>query len=100
MKVLGIGHDLWISSACLIIDGELKGASPEERLNRTKGFQGFPIKAINKILKDNNLRIEDIDKICVGWNPSQYFNSLTPDFQSSGGERDAVRDTKLYSKYA
>ena len=66
MRILGIGHNLWISSACLIDDGKIVGALAEERINRQKGFQGFPMKAINKILTKNNLRMKDIDLICVG----------------------------------
>ena len=46
MYVLGISHDLVISSACLIKNGKVIFASTEERLNRIKHFKGFPIKAV------------------------------------------------------
>ena len=66
---------------------ENKGAIAE-RINRIKGFQGFPVKAIQSILKSNNLKIEDIDEVCVGWNPAQYFNALHPRFSKhQGGEQ-------------
>ena len=45
-NVIGIGHDLWIASSALYKDGNFKIAIPEERLNRLKGFQGFPTKSI------------------------------------------------------
>ena len=80
MKILGIGHDLWISSATMIDSGRIVGAIAEERLNRQKGFQGFPLKSINEILDITNCSIEDIDLVCVGWNPAQYFNTLHPRF--------------------
>ena len=34
MKILGLNHDMWISSAALIIDGKIVAACPEERLTR------------------------------------------------------------------
>ena len=83
MKILGIGHDLWISSAFLVVNGELLGGFPEERLNRQKGFQGFPLNSIDKLLSLNSMTIEEIDLICVGWNPSQYFNTLNPRFSKT-----------------
>ena len=36
MKILGLNHDMYISSAALIIDGKIIAACPEERLNRDK----------------------------------------------------------------
>ena len=36
MKILGINHDMYITSAALIIDGKIIAACPEERLNRDK----------------------------------------------------------------
>ena len=54
-NVIGIGHDLWIASSALYKDGNFKIAIPEERLNRLKGFQGFPTKSIKHILSESNL---------------------------------------------
>ena len=82
-NVIGIGHDLWIASSALYKDGNFKIAIPEERLNRLKGFQGFPTKAIKHILSESNLSTKDIDLFCIGWNPSQYFNCLHPRFSNT-----------------
>ncbi len=82
-NILGIGHDLWIASSALYQNGELKKAFPEERLNRLKGFQGFPSKSISKSLSELDLKIKDIDLFCVGWNPSQYFKCLHPRFSKT-----------------
>ena len=60
-NIVGIGHDLWIASSALYQNGEFKKAFPEERLNRLKGFQGFPSKSISKSLSELDLKIKDID---------------------------------------
>ena len=81
--VIGIGHDLWISSAALFNNGKFTNAIAEERLNRLKGFQGFPTNSINYITEKNQLNLKDIDMYCVGWNPSQYFKCLHPRFSKT-----------------
>ncbi len=65
MYILGIHasftaltHD---PSACLMKDGKVLGALEEERLNRIKTSVGyFPYRAIEKLLKSNNLDIKKI----------------------------------------
>ena len=42
MKILGINHDMYISSAALIIDGKVVAACAEERLIRDKMTRVFP----------------------------------------------------------
>ena len=73
MNVLGIGHDVWIASAAVVRDGEVVSAICEERLNRQKGFQGFPGKAIDACLKEAGLKFEDLDLVSVGWNPAWHM---------------------------
>ena len=46
MKILGINHDMYITSAALIIDGKIIAACAEERLNRDKLTRVFPTNAI------------------------------------------------------
>lgn len=75
MNVLGIGHDVWIASAAVVRDGEVVSAICEERLNRQKGFQGFPGKAIDACLKEAGLKFEDLDLVSVGWNPAWHMES-------------------------
>ena len=36
MKIIGINHDMYISSAALIVDGKIVSAIAEERLTREK----------------------------------------------------------------
>ena len=68
MIILGINAYHPDSSACLLIDGELKIALEEERLNRIKHWSGLPILSIKACLLDNNLRISDVDYIAVNKN--------------------------------
>ena len=77
MKFLGIAHDIIISSAALIIDGEIKAASPEERFTRLKQDRRFPHNAINYCLQSQNLDIEDLDGIAIAWNPSRDLVSAS-----------------------
>ena len=51
IKIIGINHDMFISSAALIVDGKVICAIPEERLTREKMSRSFPHNAINQCLK-------------------------------------------------
>lgn len=70
MKILGICHDVLICSACVMVDGEVIAAIPEERLDRVKQSRVFPQRAIEKCLEIAGLAMADIDEIAVGWNPA------------------------------
>ena len=66
------GHDIE-SSAVLLEDGQIISAIQEERLNRQKHCGGFPYQAINCILKENNLTIDDIDNIVYPFTKDYIF---------------------------
>ncbi len=68
MKILGLNVFHADSSASLIIDGKIVSAVEEERFTRIKHYSGFPRYSIDFCLKDNNLKINDIDAICVNFN--------------------------------
>jgi len=80
MKIIGISHDLYISSAALIEDGEIVAAAPEERFTRAKRTRYFPENAIQFCLDKRGCRIEDIDYFSTSWNPGVYFKSFNPLF--------------------
>ena len=67
MKILGI-HDGHNSSACLLINGEVKFAIQEERLRRIKNYWGIPELAIKNCLSSFKLSIKDIDIIAIASN--------------------------------
>lgn len=79
MKVLGI-HDAFDAGAALVVDGELRVAINEERLNRIKNFHeerkrvfflpriirsAFPSQAIQKIFEMEGLTADDIDAVVL-----------------------------------
>lgn len=75
MKILGINgsfiynnHD---AAAALVIDGKLVSNYEEERFNRIKhsANKPFPEIAIQRILNENNLTIDDIDLIVIPHDP-------------------------------
>ena len=69
-KILGINSFHAGASAAIIIDGKVEFAIAEERLNRIKYFSGFPALSIQACLNYSNLKINNIDHIAIGRNPS------------------------------
>lgn len=66
MLILGLNMFHADASAALIVDGEVKFAIAEERLNRRKHFGGFPALAIKACLDAVGARISDIEHVAVG----------------------------------
>lgn len=61
-------------AAALLKDGRLVAVAEEERFNRIKHSPRiFPTKAVEFCLKQENLRIEDVE-IAVGWNYLRNFS--------------------------
>ena len=77
MKILSIYPYTHISSAALMIDGQLKAAISEERLNRIKMSTAFPIKSINWCLEKCKIKLSNIDLIDIPWNPSHNINTAS-----------------------
>jgi carbamoyltransferase len=65
MIILGLSLSV-DSHAVLFIDGEMKSAIGEERLSRIKGHTGFPEKAIQEVLKIENISPSEIEAVAVG----------------------------------
>lgn len=82
MKILGISHDLYITSACLLEDGRIVAACAEERLDRIKLSTAFPVRAIAYCLKEVGCELADIDAVAVGWNPGVHVNQLNARFSA------------------
>jgi carbamoyltransferase len=59
-------HD---SSACIVRDGELLFAVAEERLSRLKHDARFPALAIQACLDFAGVRPQQVDEVCLGWQP-------------------------------
>ena len=66
MLILGLNMFHADASAAIVVDGEVKFAIAEERLNRHKHFGGFPALAIKACLDAVGARISDIEHVAVG----------------------------------
>jgi len=66
MLVLGLNMFHADASAAIVLDGEVKFAVAEERLNRHKHFGGFPALAVKACLDAVGAKISDIDHVAVG----------------------------------
>jgi len=89
MKILGLNHDMYISSAALIINGKIVAACSEERLNREKLTRVFPTKAINYCLKKANINFDQIDYITNSYNPAVHlkkFHSIFSNYRRFRGD--------------
>jgi carbamoyltransferase len=73
MTILGIncGHD---ASICLIQNGVVICAIEEEKISRQKSEIGFPLKALQYIIKKHDLKSQTIDVIAIPDVP-YYFKS-------------------------
>ena len=52
------------SSACLLIDGEIKLATSEERFSRIKNDERYPVNAINWMIKKFKVLKDEIEAVC------------------------------------
>ena len=59
--ILGISAFYHDSAAALIKDGVIISAAQEERFSRKKHDARYPYNAINFILKNSNLKLNEID---------------------------------------
>ena len=87
VKIIGINHDMFISSAALIVDGKVICAIPEERLTREKMSRSFPHNAINECLKIGGIKIDQIDYFANAYNPSVHFKKFNPIFSNNRRSR-------------
>ena len=73
MNIIGLNIFHADTSACLIMDNEIVAAAEEERFVRIKHYSGFPKKSIKYCLKEGNLKLSEIDYICVNFNVNYNF---------------------------
>ena len=70
MVILGLNMFHADASAAIVVDGEVKFAIAEERLNRHKHFGGFPALAIKACLDFVGANISDVEHVAVGQDSS------------------------------
>ena len=73
MNIIGLNIFHADTSACLIKDNEIVAAAEEERFVRVKHYSGFPKNSIEYCLKKGNLKLSDIDYVCVNFNVNYNF---------------------------
>jgi carbamoyltransferase len=66
MLILGLNMFHADASAAIVVDGEIKFAIAEERLNRRKHFGGFPALAVKACLDAVGAKISDVENVAVG----------------------------------
>ena len=73
MLILGLSAFGQNPGACILRDGRLVAFAEEERFLRQKGATGrFPGRAVTYCLKEAGARLEDVDRIALGWNAEKY----------------------------
>ena len=72
--ILGLNAFHADSSACLIVDGNIRSAAEEERFLRVKHWAGFPKESISYCLEEENLTISDVDIVAVNSDPRVNFS--------------------------
>jgi carbamoyltransferase len=84
----GDKHD---AAAALIVDGDVVTAIEEERLNRIKHTDKFPVNAIKFVLKQAGLTWADLDQVCYYGLPQTFFEGGQP-LSLSEKIRATIRD--------
>jgi carbamoyltransferase len=75
-SVLGVSAFYHDSAAAIIIDGKIIGAAQEERFTRKKHDESYPKNAINYVLKEAFLKLNEVDHIVFYEKPFLKFERL------------------------
>jgi len=75
-SILGISAFFHDSAAALIMDGKIIAAAQEERFSRIKHDERYPKNAINYILKEGKIELNQIDHIIFFEKPFLKFERL------------------------
>tara|TARA_B100001093_G_scaffold506977_2_gene566792 strand:+ start:556 stop:2394 length:1839 start_codon:yes stop_codon:yes gene_type:complete len=74
--ILGISAFYHDSAAALISDGKIIAAAQEERFSRKKHDAEYPLNAVNYVLKEANLKLNEIDHVVFFEKPFLKFERL------------------------
>ena len=75
-SILGISAFYHDSAAALITDGQIIAAAQEERFTRKKHDPSYPLNAVNYVLKEANLKLNEVDYIVFFEKPFLKFERL------------------------
>ena len=74
--ILGISAFYHDSAATIIKDGKIISAAQEERFTRKKHDSGYPYNAVQFVLNNSNLKLDDIESIVFYEKPFLKFERL------------------------
>jgi len=80
MLILGISAYYHDSAVCLIRDGQVVAAIEEERFTRVKHDNSFPYQAIEFCLKNQSLKLQDVDYVAYYEKPLLKFERILETF--------------------
>ncbi len=75
MDILGLSFDI-DAAATLVRDGVPVAAAAQERFSRVKHDRDFPHEASRFCLCAGDTRIEEVDRVALGWNPTVHLEPL------------------------
>jgi len=75
-SILGISAFYHDSAATIVVDGEIIAAAQEERFSRIKHDPKYPFNAINYVLEEANLKLNEVDHIVFFEKPFLKFERL------------------------
>lgn len=76
MNVIGISALYHDSAAALVVDGAIIAAAQEERFTRKKHDSSFPDRALDYVLSERGLRLDDVDYVVFYDKPFLKFERL------------------------
>ena len=75
-NILGISAFYHDSAAALVVDGRITAAAQEERFTRKKHDAGYPRRAIDYVLEEADLTLNDVDYVAFYDKPFLKFERL------------------------
>ena len=75
-SILGISAFYHDSAAAIIVDGKIIAAAQEERFSRKKHDQRYPFNAVNYVLRESKLKLNEVDHIVFFEKPFLKFERL------------------------
>ena len=95
-KILGISAFYHDSAAALIIDGKIIAAAQEERFSRKKHDSDYPHQAIEYVLSEKKLKLNNIDHIVFFEKPFLKFERLLETYVAFAPKGFKSFSSKIY----
>lgn len=92
MNILGLNAFHGDSAATLLRDGAFVCGVEEERLNRIKHWAGFPVLAIDAVLRDGGVHLSEVEHVAISRDPkANLLDKVLFAFRKRPG-LDAIKD--------